>query len=444
MTRRAPNQQLERLFRETGWTLERFGREVNKIATERGTPTRYGPQSAHQWINNGVVPKQGTPALVLEALARELGRPITYSDAGFPNPVKEVSETPSTAEGLIELGTKDMDPSRRSVLGATLFSVALTVPNWVDVVGRMEAVQSGRMQHIGTSDVDTVIAMTGKIHELDDQFGGRAARPMAAAFLVNTVAPYLRAEAPESTRKSMMSAASDLCFLTGYMANDEGLHGLAQQYYVKALKLAGAAEEHLVYCRTLRGMSVQAGDLGHARPAAMLADAAAEASPNAGPRLRAYIAGQQAWSSAQIKNRKSAIAYLREAERALDKAESRETLARSYGPSALAVQESHVRYEFGDIRGSVKYLEQSQQLCHPVYRRTRVRQGAMLAERQLQLGHLEAACDTWGKVLDEYPLVQSGRCDERISHMFMLIKPHLKNHVARELHERASTVTRMS
>lgn len=37
-----------------------------------------------------------------------------------------------------------MDPSRRGVLGAGLFSVALTIPEWQHVVGRVEAVQSGR------------------------------------------------------------------------------------------------------------------------------------------------------------------------------------------------------------------------------------------------------------------------------------------------------------
>jgi hypothetical protein len=29
------------------------------------------------------------------------------------------------------------------------------------------------------------------------------------------------------------------------MAVDEGLHGLAQRYYLKALELAGAADDHL-------------------------------------------------------------------------------------------------------------------------------------------------------------------------------------------------------
>lgn len=196
-----------------------------------------------------------------------------------------------------------MDPCRRSVLGAGLFSVALSFPGWPDVIGRAEAVQSGRVARIGMNEVDMVIAMTECVSELDDQFGGRHARPMAASFMVNTVASYLRADAPEEVRQAMLSAASDLLYLTGYMAVDEGLHGLAQRYYVKALELAGAAEDHLTYCTTLRGMSVQAVDLRHGAKAMELADVAAAASPKAGPRMRAFLSGQQAHAAAQTGDR---------------------------------------------------------------------------------------------------------------------------------------------
>ncbi|MGW6310447.1 tetratricopeptide repeat protein, partial [Streptomyces niveus] len=66
-----------------------------------------------------------------------------------------------------------MDPSRRSIVGAALFSVALSVPNWPDVVGRMEMAGSGKPLSIGMADVDMVTAMTDRVSELDDQFGGR-------------------------------------------------------------------------------------------------------------------------------------------------------------------------------------------------------------------------------------------------------------------------------
>nr|ANO42196.1 transcriptional regulator [Streptomyces sp. SAT1] len=345
-------------------------------------------------------------------------------------------------EGLIDLGRQDMEPSRRSVLGAGLFSVALTVPGWPDVVGRMEAAQKGTRTRIGMSDVQTVSAMTEQLSSMDDQFGGRTARPLAATFLVNTVAPFLRTDGPEDVRKAMMSAASDLCYLTGYMAVDEGLHGIAQRYYLKALELAGASEDHLTYCTTLRGMSVQAVDLNQGPMAMRLADAAAASSPQAGPRMRAFLAGQQAHAAAQIKDRRTALMYLQEAEVAVEKAESRGKVFGSYDPASLNYHTSQVRFEMGDVNGAVAAMQESDRLRYSIYRRTRVKERAILAERQLAVGHLEAACHTWGLALDDYPLVNSGRIDKRMTDMFNLIRPHIRNHDAQALYQRARETVR--
>jgi hypothetical protein len=392
---------------------------------------------------SGGVPRADARPLILEALTRRLRRPITYAEAGFPVPeAGSEAAPPGAVDAIIDLGRLDMDPSRRSVLGVALFSVALTVPQWPDVVGRMEAAQSGTRSRIGMSDVRTVSAMTEQLSSMDDQFGGRTARPLAAAFLVNTVAPFLRTDGPEDVRRAMMSAASDLCYLTGYMAVDEGLHGLAQRYYVKALELAGASEDHLTYCTTLRGMSVQAVDLGQGPVAMRLADAAAASSPQAGPRMRAFLVGQQAHAAAQIGDRRSALMYLQEAEVAMDKAESRGKAFGSYAPASLSYHTSQVRYEMGDVQGAVAAMQESDRLRQGIYRRTRVKERAILAERQLAVRHLEAACRTWGLALDDYPLVDSGRIDKRMTDMFHLIRPHIRNHDAQALYERARETVR--
>ncbi|WP_203594230.1 tetratricopeptide repeat protein [Streptomyces sp. SID9124] len=439
MAEREPNAALGRLLTESRWTYRQFARAVNRVGTETGTPLRYDESAVSHWLG-GTVPRGAVRVCVLEALSRRLGRPVTHAEAGLPVPRDHPPTAADTVEGLIDLGRQDMDPSRRSVLGAGLFSVALTIPGWPDVIGRAEAVQSGRARRIGMNEVDMVIAMTERVSELDDQFGGRHARPMAASFMVNTVASYLRADAPDNVRKAMLSAASDLLYLTGYMAVDEGLHGLAQRYYVKALELAGTAQDHLTYCTTLRGMSVQAIDLRHGGKAMELADAAAAASPKAGPRMLAFLAGQQAHAAAQTGDRTRALRYIREAETAMDRAESRDKAFGSYDPASLNYHISQVRYELGDVSGAIEAMQQSDKVRYSVYRRARVRHRAMLAERQLEVGHLEAACDTWHQALDDYPMVQSGRADDRVRTMFGLLRPHLKNATARDLYDRARTI----
>ncbi|MFF8629721.1 tetratricopeptide repeat protein [Streptomyces werraensis] len=436
--KKTPNLHLGRLIREAGWSETQLATAVNKIGTEVGRPSKYEQSAVSHWLS-GTMPRKEARAAIVEALSRRLFRPVTYAEAGFPAPEGDGSPL-GTVEGLVDLGRLDMDPSRRSVLGAALFSVALTIPDWQDVVGRVEAFASGQAVRIGMGEVDMVIAMTERVSELDDQFGGRHARPMAAAFLVNTVAGYLKAQAPDNVRKAMMSAASDLCYLTGYMAVDEGLHGLAQRYYLKALELAGASEDHLTYCTTLRGMSVQAVDLGHGAHAMRLADAAAAASPQAGPRMRAFLAGQQAHAAAQIGESRKALQFMSEAEKAMEIAESRAKAFGSYDPSSLMYHLAQVKHELGDNSGAVEAMQESNKLRHSIYRRAKVRHLGLTAERQLSIGHLEAAVDTWNEALDEYPLVQSGRCDERMREMVSQLSRYSSNGQAKALLERARAV----
>ncbi|RDG36335.1 tetratricopeptide repeat protein [Streptomyces corynorhini] len=430
-----PNTGFARLFHETEWSLQQCARAVNRIGTEQGTSVRYQGPSVHQWLNGGL-PRPAVRPLILEALARRLGRPVTPAEAGFPAPTGEQNEL-STVDGIMDLGRQDMNSSRRGVLGAGLFSVALTIPGWPDLVGRMEGSGADPHRRIGQSEVQAVSAMTERLSDIDDDFGGRYARPMAAAFLVRTVGPYLKATASSEIRKSMMSTASFLCYLTGWMAVDEGLHGLAQQYYVKSLELAGASGDHLTYCHVLRGMSVQAANLGHGSPAVRLADAAAEASPESGPRMRAFLAGQQAHAYALAGERVNALTSLREAERAVNQAESQIGTFGGFSSATLAYATSEVRHALGDVKGSVESLHDHFRLRDSSdSKRSEIKFGAMLAERQLEMGHLEAACGTWNKVLDDYPAIHSGRVDAQVAAIPSLLASYHSTPAARQLLER--------
>ncbi len=227
---------------------------------------KYDQSAVSHWLS-GTQPRAQVRPVIVEVLERKLGRPVTYAEAGLrsPKPGPAVDST-DTTDSLLDLGRADMDPSRRGVLAAGLYSAALTVPLFAGEAYAEERERSVRPTgRIGAAEVATVRTMTDRIADILDELGAGHARPMAAAFLVNTVAPYLRASATGPVRRDMLSAASDLTYLTGWMAMYERAHGLGQQYYVKALRLAQEASDHVTYCRTLRGMSLQASNLryGH-------------------------------------------------------------------------------------------------------------------------------------------------------------------------------------
>jgi hypothetical protein len=440
--KRTPNPALSGLLDQAKMTRTQLAQRVNRLGMQAGLDLHYSQSTVSHWIA-GARPKPEVRALIVEALSAQLGRPVTHAEAGLtPAPSVLGSEPADTVEELIDLGRADMDPSRRGMLTAGVFSAALAVPGFASSAHAADQpVSPGkRTTRIGASQVQAVRTMTDRIADILDELGAGHARPMAAAFLVNTVGPWLRAQASEQVRLDMLAAASDLTYLTGWMAMYEKAHGLGQIYYVKALKLANEAQDHVTYCRTLRGMSLQASNLGYGQKALELADSAAEAAPAAGPRLVAFLRGQQAHAASMVGDRHLAHRRLREAEAALSKADSRRDAIGGYDQTAWLFHVSHVLYEERDLPGSITALQQSIKVQPKVERQGRVHSYALLAQRQYAYGHLDASCNSWGRFLDDYEHVSSARGDDHFETMRTQLRTHANARPVRELAGRAREV----
>ncbi|MFI1096314.1 hypothetical protein [Streptomyces sp. NPDC020917] len=447
MAEHEPNQGLRELLREARWSQVELAAAINRAAIEANVPVSCDKSNVNKWLG-GTRPQAKWHPLIVEAFARRLGRPVTHAEAGLPPSVAETATLAAlalpgdTVEGLVSIGREDMDPSRRKFLTTTLYAAALPVPAYIDLAGRAEAHASGRATRIGAGEVATVRTMTERIADILDELGGGHARPMAAAFLVNTVAPYLRADASDSIKKDMLAAASDLVYLTGWMAMYEKAHGLGQRYYVQALHLAGAAEDHVTYCRTLRGMALQAANLKHGKRALDLADSAAEAAPKAGPRLQAFLTGQQAQGAALIGDRRLAYSRLAETQSALSKADNRRDAIGGYDQAAYFFHVSSVLYALGDVAGSISAMQDSNRVRPPIEKQGRAHANGLLAQRQLEVGHLEASCATWQSFLDDYEHLSSSRADEHFETLRRRLRSHLKNRQAAEVYDRARELAR--
>ncbi|MEV8599959.1 hypothetical protein AB0465_08655 [Streptomyces griseoviridis] len=440
--RRTPNLALNHLLEQARWTRTQLARQVNRLGPQAGLDLTYDRTAVAHWIA-GVQPKRQVRALIVEALSARLGRPVTHAEAGLAAAPPVVgSPSASTVEELVGLGRATMDPSRRTLLAATVFSAALSVPAFALPARAADesATPHRRTVRIGASQVRSIRTMTDRIADILDELGAGHAMPMASAFLVNTVGPWLQAQATEPVRKDMLAAASDLTYLTGWMAMYEKAHGLGQRYYVQALDLARAAEDHATYCRTLRGMSLQASNLGYGPKALELADSAAEAAPSAGPRLVAFLRGQQAHSAAMVGLRQQAHARLKEAEDALSKADDQRDAIGGYDRTAYLFHVSHVLHEEKDLAGSIRALKQSIRLQPKQERQGRVHAYALLAQRQLRIGHLDAVCESWSRFLDEYEHVSSNRGDDHFRTMSTELRRHPTARPVRELTLRARDV----
>ncbi|MFF2661547.1 hypothetical protein ACFVUH_29805 [Kitasatospora sp. NPDC058032] len=439
---RTPNTALAALLLQARWSNDQLARAVNRTGVEAGLALTYDKSSVSHWLS-GVRPRAEVHELVREAFARRLDRPVTPEETGFGEHGRRGGRT-STLSDLMSIGKADMDPSRRGVLAAGLYSVALTLPVFDDPEAAERAARAGtgRTVRVGAGEVGTVRAMTERIAGILDELGAAHARPMAAAFLVNSVGPWLRAAGSAPVKAELLAAAADLTYLTGWMAMYETAHGLGQQYYVQALRLAREARDHTTYCRTLRGMALQASNLGYGPRALELADSAAEAAPAAGPRLRAFLAGQQAHGAAMVKDRRQAFARLAETEAALSRADGRNDAVGGYDQAAFHFHVSHVLYELGDLPGSVKELQTSTRARPGHEKQGRVHANGLLARRQSELGHIEAACETWHGFLDDYVTLSSARGDEHFRALGAALPGHAQIPAVRRLRQRTHDVAR--
>ncbi|MFI5979295.1 hypothetical protein ACIBEA_00310 [Streptomyces sp. NPDC051555] len=437
---RTPNAGLRILLEQAGWSRTQLAMIVDRIGAEAGLILTYGQPAVSQWIA-GHQPRPQVRAIIVEAFERKLGRPVTFAEAGFTAPAG--AEGPDTVRDLVDLGKADMDPSRRGIIAAGVFSAALAIPLFPTLAHAdgPEPIAPGKATtRVGAAQVAAVETMTDRIADILDELGAGHARPMAAAFLVNTVGPWLKAEAAAPVRRSMLAAASDLVYLTGWMAMYERRHRLGQEYYISALRLAGEAEEHVTYCRTLRGMSLQASNLGYGRRALELADSAAEAAPAAGPRLVAFLRGQQAHGAAMVGDKRQAFTRLREAEEALARADDRRESVGGYDRTAYLFHVAHVQAETKDMPGSVRTLRESIRVQPANERQGRLHAYGVLAQRQLSIGHVEAACESWSRFLDDYEALSSARGDEHFEVMNLRLRPHGSIRAVRDLGERAQLV----
>ncbi|MFF3196709.1 hypothetical protein [Streptomyces misionensis] len=446
---RTPNAALAALMRAEGIGNAQLARRVNAVGRELGLRLHYDKSSVSHWISGSTPQAEARPAIT-EALSRLAGRPVTCGELGWETDESTEAGGARPAGGrdvvaeVVDLSRTDMDPSRRGVLRTGMYAAALAVPRYQDVAGRSAAVRAGRTVRIGAADVETVRTMTDRLADILDQVGAGHARPMAAAWLANSAGPYLRAGGSEQVQRQMRAAVADLVYLTGWMAMYEDQQGLGQRYYLRALELAGAAEDHVTYCRTLRGMSLQATHLGHGQRGLELADAAAEAAPAAGPRLAAFLRGQQAAAAAMVPGgRRTALARLTEAEAALSRADDRRDAVGGYDRAALAFHEGHVRWHLGDRAGSVTALRRSNDYRSPMERQGRLHCLGVIAERQMTMRHIEAACATWSSFLDQHVTLSSARGDQHLRTLLASLPAHRGVAAARELEERARQVAKL-
>ncbi|MDG4780053.1 hypothetical protein O7614_10415 [Micromonospora sp. WMMD961] len=142
--------------------------------------------------------------------------------------------------------------------------------------------------------IDTVVAHA---QQLDDHQGGAAREFVSDQF--SAVARLLRrASYNAEAGRRLASALAQLAQTAGFMAFDANEDGLAQRWYLTALRAAHAARDPGLAASILALMSNQAADRGHALDALQLASAAQESAAKTPPAVRSLVAARSSLAHA--------------------------------------------------------------------------------------------------------------------------------------------------
>ncbi|WP_037608277.1 hypothetical protein [Streptacidiphilus rugosus] len=445
---RQPNERLQALIQEAGCSNAGLARRVNLCGAEHSLDLRYDKTSVARWLR-GQQPRGQAPSVIAEAIGRKLGRQVTVDEIGMADGKNLSSgiglQFSATLAGAVEQVCElwRSDVGRRDFLtGAQVAASALVEPSrdWL-ITGPDPSVARNGGPRVGPADVEAVRATTQMLVDLDHRFGSGHVRPVVVHYLNSVVSGLLSGSYREETGRQLFTAVARLTELAGYMAIDTGQPGLAQRYYIQALRLSQAAGDRAYGGYVLASsMSHLAAALGNPREIAQLARAAQEGARGAAtPTAMAMFHAAEARGHALLGDSRSCDAAAGRAMQSLEHSrpeEDPEWICHFDG-AYLADELAHCHRDLDQPRQSARQAQEALR-GHP---ETRVRRRAvdlvLLATAQLQLREVDQACETGARAMELMSCLRSARGSEYLEDFRRKLEPYRHQRVVQEFQARA-------
>lgn len=452
---RTPNTKLAGLLAEAGWSHSQAAAAFVRVAAEMNARefATVGRSHVSHWVAGSKPSGDGT-AILCEALSRRLARIVTPTeiDLAAGQAVVEARDWHAdTLTALTELGRADLDMERRRVLTAAAYAasaLALPAESWWRTMAAHSSQRATAGRQVGQADVDAVRDMAAMFSRMDQRRGGGHARTAVVQYLSADVASFLGGTyRDDHVRRDMFSAASELAYVSGWMAFDNGEHAVAQQYFTTAVKLAAEADDAPLAGHVLRAMAHQAVDLGHPKQALSLAQASVDGRryTAAAPREKALLGVVHARALAAAGKTKAAAAALLRAEDDLAAAGpggDEPSRVFFFSEASLAHETACTLRDIGDLDASVKQFRLSvRKRQATTFTRTHAVTLGYLGAVQARQGSVEEACATWSRALDAMDGIRSARTRQVATDIRTTLSPFRHRAIAAvaEVDTRAAT-----
>jgi tetratricopeptide (TPR) repeat protein len=444
-----PNHRLADVMREARVSSKALARAVRALS---GGTINCDHTSVSRWLG-GTQPRDATARLIAEALSERLGRPVRSADIGLTDPadidpnlgIDYGPTVASATSALAGLWRADVDDVREIALAPTNSAAwADASLSWLVRTSTDAADDPRRPSRVGAADVASVKATADMFATLDNRFGGGHARRALIQYLRSDVAPMLGASYTDAVGRQLYAATAEATLLAAWMTYDEGdRHGLAQRYFIQALRLAHAADDALLAGSILDAMSHQATFLGRHREAANMARAArAGTVGRATATLTAHFHAMEARALAAGGDAAGAQSALGEAVRVFERRQPGEDpeWIGYFDDTELSAEFSHCFRDLGRASDAVTYAERALAAAG-ASSRSDFFVTMVLAAGHLARGEVEEACRVAQAALDLGAQLKSGRCVEYLRQFRRQLDAHLGTAAARSLADYGRTHT---
>ncbi|WP_329136606.1 hypothetical protein OG552_25185 [Streptomyces sp. NBC_01476] len=396
------------------------------------------------WENSHSQPDDFYGPLLCEALgltAVELG--LSYAGSGQNAQLLETRYPPSpdaaiaTVDQLWRADLHGYEPLLLSEPSEPAWSDASL--RWLVAPEPVPSAGPGRSgSRVGLADVAMVKSTSDTFAMLDDRFGGEHARQSVIQYLSRDVAPLLSGQYTEAVGRALFSTVAETTLLAAWMSYDACHHGLAQRYFLQALRFAQDGNDRRLAGSILSAMSHQATFLGHYTQAATLARAARMGiSGVATPTLMAQFHAMEARALARTGDKRACELALAEAARFLNRRNSGDEpeWITYFDEAELAAEAAHCFRDVSNARQAVEHAEHAMSGSHV---RSDFFVTMVLADAHLRAGDVDEACRVTLDALDLGEQLRSARCVRYLADFRRGLAAHAGSPVVRELGEQAA------
>ncbi|MER5891020.1 hypothetical protein ABT160_44990 [Streptomyces sp. NPDC001941] len=437
------NESFSRLLRmEARWRHADLAHAVNSLGRAQQLRVNYSGSSVSHWLA-GALPQTPAAGLVIQALSKRLGRPVTEIEIGLGTkpsaphrPLILVQEPSAAVRELFAVSAHEMPftcsdgylvPSRRSPAHHQASSIGGSSAPPASTCGNPA---------VAYAEMTETVRIFAEMHA---KYGGGNLCNMLSQYLQGYVTPLLY-KFPEN--RELFHVSAQLAHLMATMHLDAGQHSHARRCYGISYSLAHHArssDQAAISLSALSSLATLLKQTGYAYALAESSVAAVDRSTPGG--VKAYLYAQQALAHARHHHLRSALSALKAAENA--HAVSNAGGPFSYYPlAALDYQRAQVLTALGEHAHAQQAYQASINRRPAEQHRQLALTHARCAHAFLGTGALEEACHHWNQFLDHRPRLHSALANQEVARLIRSLSPYAEqHHVARTL-ERARRLIR--